>query len=333
MLKTGQADFTEVNWPAVKQVQGDPTLNLVSLSGTNYLMMAFLGLPWSLNSGSEPGHTSFPQGWPEGTPSTDLHKVREAMLRAIDFDRLNDIFYSGQAELTPFYRTTKASILYDASDPRFKIPFLEPDLEVARQLMAEAGFPVTCSDVLNRPGKPDRGTHEVCEGAWEQSLWVPTTSGSYGTAMLDVAAIIADDWAKLGISAVLKPMDNNNFRFKYFTNKDPHIPDGWGGVFLGISSADPFPGLASRYKRGEGRNQMYLSQSFEDLFAAEDAAETFEELVAAKLATNYETAKVFAEHAVLLHGIPYASTVEITGWQPYPGNSDASGHNWETLKR
>ena len=333
MLKTGTADVAQLNWPAVRQVEADADVLVLSLPSAEYLMLAFLGLPWSTRSGSLPGAANAPQGWPAGLPPTDLIQVREAMLKAIDFDRLNEVFYSGLAEASTFYRSTKNSIIYDGSDPRFKAPFIEPDLAAARQLMAQAGFPVTCEVTAIRPGQPERGTFEDCTGGWTQPLWVPTTSGSYGTTMLDVAALVADDWAKLGITAELKPMDFNTFRFRYYSNLDPHNPDGWGHVFLGISSADPFPGLASRFKIGAGRNQMYLSSEFEALFAAEDAAVTFDDLIAAKVASNYETATVFAESAILLHGVPFGAGGGVTSWKPYPSNPDAQGHNLESITR
>jgi ABC-type transport system substrate-binding protein len=331
MLKTGAADVAELNWPTAKQVQVDPNIRILSIPGAEYLMMGFLGLTSSSRSGSIAGFADSPQGWPAGLPNTDILEVREAMMKAIDFNKLNDLFYGGLAEPTPFYRSTKASIIYDATDMRFHIPFIEPDLNAARQLMADAGFPITCEVKPRRPDRPEGATFEDCTGGWKQPLWVPTTSGSYGTTMLDVAAIIADDWARIGLETELKPMDFNTFRFRYFSNMDPHNPDGWGHAFLGISSGDPVPSVASRFKRGQGRNQMFLSDEFEALFAIEDAAETFDELKAAKVASNYETAKVFAESAILLHGLPIGAVEGITGWKPYPGNPDARGHNFESI--
>ena len=160
----------------------------------------------------------------QGNPPFDIPEVRQAVAHAIDYEAIVDAFYG---ELG----TTAGEFIPPGLIGRAELDAYEYDPELARELLAEAGFP----------------------DGFDTEFWYMPVSRPYFPIPLDIAEAVASQLSEVGINAELKteewgvylddraqgrfPMymlgwnadyaDPNNFVFTFFGPDNIESAFGW----------------------------------------------------------------------------------------------------------
>jgi peptide/nickel transport system substrate-binding protein len=224
----------------------------------------------------------------------DNVKVRQAINMAINKQELVDAFYSGYAEVAknPF-----PSSLWGYND---EIEDYSYDVEAAKKLLAEAGYP----------------------NGFKTELWAMSNTRPYMPQPLKVAEAIQANLKEIGIDAEIKTYEWATYLEKTGNGEHPMGLYGWTGVM-----ADPdnflYPNLSSTNVEKPASNRaFYVNEEFTSLL--EQAQVTFEQEERIKL---YQKAQeIFHEDApwvTIAHTTPpigMASYVE--GFNPHPMEQD-----------
>ncbi|WP_341501507.1 ABC transporter substrate-binding protein [Gallaecimonas sp. GXIMD4217] len=177
-LVTGECDVTSLPVASELDVIADrPELKLQSKPGLN------VGF-WAFNT---------------ERPPLNIPKVRQALALAVDHDSMLQAVYYGTG--------TKARSLLPSSSWAFDEQAPEPkqDLELARELLAEAGF----------------------EKGFDLDIWAMPISRSYNPNARKMAELLQAELAKLNIRVRIVSYDWNSFRRRLARGEHDSVLIGW----------------------------------------------------------------------------------------------------------
>lgn len=162
-------------------------------------------------------------------PPFDNIKVRQAIAHAIDRESMILMVYEGNAQAA-------TNVMHPSCEYYTDLPYLEYDPELARQLLAEAGYP---------------------EG-FETEIYSST-----GTTQKAVAAALQGQLAEIGIQAEIFSLESAVFNANAYIQNGPYPIgiSGWGGF-----SSGPDNGLRSIfYSSGSLNAQSFQDEYIDDL--------------------------------------------------------------------
>ncbi|MBI2852246.1 MAG: ABC transporter substrate-binding protein [Chloroflexi bacterium] len=230
-------------------------------------------------------------------PFTDK-RVRQALTMAIDFQTIKNDLYGGQAVIGAWPVTPAFTDVWVSMEKRPEAvqALYKYNPEKAKELLAEAGYP----------------------NGFKTELILENRSET-----LDLGAIIAAMWAKVGVSLELQPKESAVFR---------SISGGrtFEKMLMGTTQSNTI--FWSQFNTLRGPNSSYVNgpPGGEPVFEA-----TFQEMQKSMLINPAETARVFGEFVPYLleqaYYINFPAPNIYTFWQPwlkgYAGELEQAGTN------
>nr|MBO2481257.1 ABC transporter substrate-binding protein [Bacillaceae bacterium] len=179
-LKTGEVDLIDgVNYTDVKQIESDSNLQLIPRPSLN---VAYVGL--TVTRGP-----------------LKNQKVRQALNHAVDKEAIIQSFYEGYAEPA---KNPMPPVVAGYND---EIQDYEFDLEKAKQLLAEAGYP----------------------NGFEIKLWAMPVPRPYMPDGRKVAEAIKSNWEKIGVKTEIVSMEWGTYLEKVAAGEADAFMLGWTG--------------------------------------------------------------------------------------------------------
>ena len=238
-LQAGQCDLMDFpNATDIEKMKTDPKVNLLSNPGLNIAYVAF-------NTEKAP---------------FDNVKVRQALNLAVDKKAIIDVVYQGAgvAAKSPLPPTIWG---YNAS-----LPDSEHNVEKAKQLLAEAGYP----------------------NGFETELWVQPVVRASNPNPRRMSEIIQADWAKIGVKAKLVTYEWGDYIKRTKAGELTAGTYGWSG-----DNGDPDNFLSPLFGSSNIGNSNYARFNSPELDALLDKA--------ISLSNKDERAKLYEQAQVLLH--------------------------------
>jgi len=270
-LQSGEIDLMDgLNPDDVKSVESNPELQLFKRPSMN---VGYLGFNVE-------------------KPPFDNPKVRVALNYAVNKEGLIQAFYNGLA--TPAKNPMPPSI-WGYNDKIQDYPY---DLEKAKQLLAEAGYP----------------------NGFEAELWAMPVPRPYMPNGQKIAEALQADFAKIGVNVKIVTMEWATYLAETKTGKQGMFLLGWTG-----DNGDPdnFIYVLLDQDNIDGSNRSrFKNQEFHDLLIK---AQTVNDK--AERTKLYEQAQeIFHKEAPwvpLVHSTPVlAGKANVTGFNPHPTGSD-----------
>lgn len=238
-LQAGQCDLMDFpNATDIEKMKTDPKVNLLSNPGLNIAYVAF-------NTEKAP---------------FDNVKVRQALNLAVDKKAIIDVVYQGAgvAAKSPLPPTIWG---YNAA-----LPESEHNVEKAKQLLAEAGYP----------------------NGFETELWVQPVVRASNPNPRRMSEIIQADWAKIGVKAKLVTYEWGDYIKRTKAGELTAGTYGWSG-----DNGDPDNFLSPLFGSSNIGNSNYARFNSPELDALLDKA--------ISLSNKDERAKLYEQAQVLLH--------------------------------
>ncbi|SNX70710.1 peptide/nickel transport system substrate-binding protein [Bacillus oleivorans] len=270
-LKTGEIDLMDgVNPSDVSQVESDSSLQLLLRQGMNIGYFGF-------NTEEEP---------------FDDPKVRQALNHAVDKQAIIDAFYAGNAEAAV---NPMPSFIPGYND---EIEGYEYDLEKAKALLAEAGYP----------------------DGFDMELWTFTNPRDYMPEPQKIAEAIQAEFAKINVNVEIITYDWTTFLEKVQNGEAQSFLVGWIGD---NGDADNFLYVLLDQDSIDGNNySRYANQELHDILIAAQS-ETDE---AARVELYKQAQEIIHEDAPwipLAHAnAPLAAKSNLKGFVPHPTGLD-----------
>jgi peptide/nickel transport system substrate-binding protein len=229
----------------------------------------------------------------EKKPLDDL-KVRQALNYATDKDAIIKTVFFGQAE---FANAPIPPGMYQASD----LPGYKFDLEKAKQLMKESSAP----------------------DGFDVEMQVRSGNTEYA----NIATILKDEWAKIGVNVNIVNLETSVVRTNYREGNYESMPSGWTN-----DMNDPSQIVNYEMRSGEGSQYAYWTRynnpDLNDMITKADL-----ELDPAKREAMYhEIQKIFSEASPVIW---LAYRPATAGWQKYVDGFFIDGlsyYRFETVK-
>jgi peptide/nickel transport system substrate-binding protein len=218
--------------------------------------------------------------------------VRQALSHAVNKKALIDAFYSGQAEPA---KNPMPPVIEGYNDEIEDYPY---DLEKAKQLLAEAGYP----------------------NGFETEFWAMPVPRPYMPNGQKVAEAIQADFAKIGVKTTIKTMEWATYLEKVQAGEAPMFLLGWTGD---NGDADNFLyTLLDKDNIGSNNYSRYSNDQVHKLLI--DAQSTPDQEKRNEL---YKQAQVIihedAPWVPLVHSTPaLGGTANLKGFTPHPTGSD-----------
>ena len=238
-LQAGQCDLIDFpNATDIEKMKTDPKVNLLSNPGLNIAYVAF-------NTEKAP---------------FDNVKVRQALNLAVDKKAIIDVVYQGAgvAAKSPLPPTIWG---YNAA-----LPESEHNIEKAKQLLAEAGYP----------------------NGFETELWVQPVVRASNPNPRRMSEIIQADWEKIGVKAKLVTYEWGDYIKRTKAGELTAGTYGWSG-----DNGDPDNFLSPLFGSSNIGNSNYARFNNPELDALLDKA--------ISLSNKDERAKLYEQAQVLLH--------------------------------
>lgn len=274
-LKTGEVDLIDgVNFSDVPQIEADSNLQIFSRPSMN---VAYLGLTSTRG------------------PLVDK-KVRQALNHAVDKETLVSAFFEGYAEPA---KNPMPPVIAGYNDEIEDYPF---DLEKAKQLLAEAGYP----------------------DGFEMELWAMPVPRPYMPDGQKIAEALKSNFDKIGVKAKIVSFEWGTYLDKAAAGEADSFLLGWTGD---NGDADNFLYvLLDKDNIGTNNYTYYENDELHDIFieAQSEVDETKRDELYKKA---QEIIKDDAPWIPLAHSTPVLAGIsKITGFTPHPTGSDRLLH-------
>ena len=232
-------------------------------------------------------------GFTTNRPPFDNKLVRQALSHAIDKQSIIDAFYGGKAEAAKNPLPPSVEGYNDAIED---YPF---DLEKAKQLLTEAGYP----------------------DGFEMDLWAMPVARPYMPEGMKVAEVIQASFAKIGVKAEIQSVDWATYLDKAVKGEFDAYMLGWTG-----DNGDPDNFLYTLLDKDSIGSNNYSFYSNDDLHEVLIKAQT--EIDQNTRNDLYKQAQEIihedAPWVPLVHSTPLlAGTSDIVNYLPHPTGSEA----------
>jgi len=223
-------------------------------------------------------------------PPLDDVKVRRALMIGTNIRDLRRVV---KAEDLPFFWAPYSPADLTVFTPLEEMPediqiLYDYNPTLAKQMLAEAGYP----------------------DGFDINLTVSGTHGVTATEAVDLAALLKDQWAKIGVEATIESLDP----VTYFARIYPVPPQFHGIILWGVAVADPIGIINVYYKTGAYANfGQYSNPKLDELVERmEGTLDIAEQNRLAK-----EAAVILLRDAVT---IPTSLLPQATYWWPWVKN-------------
>ena len=270
-LSTGEIDLMDgVNPTDLEKIKSDSNLQAIERPSMN---VGYLGF----NVTKKP---------------YDNAKVRQALSHAVDKQAIIDSFYSGLA--VPAKNPMPDSIegYHDG------ISDYEYDLDKAKKLLAEAGYP----------------------DGFKSELWAIPVARPYIPEGNKIAQVIQESWGKIGVDVEIKTVDWATYLDQAAAGDYPAYMLGWTG-----DNGDPdnfLYTLLDKDSIGSNNYSYYANDKLHDVLI-EAQTEVDQEKRNALYKQAQEIIHEDAPWIPLVHSTPLlAATADVSGFVPHPTGSD-----------